>query len=328
MTINRTDMRRIRLDAIIVNWNAGHQLLECIESFASVAHDGVKLGSVVVVDNSSTDRSLQMLGDLREKLPLKIIRNSENRGFAAGCNQGAAGSTADFLLFLNPDTRLCAGCLEGPAALFTTPGRQCVGIVGIQLINAAGEIARSCARRPTGPAMIGQSLGLDRLLPSYFPPHFLSEWPHDATRIVDQVMGAFFMIRRSLFEQLGGFDERFFVYFEDLDLAMRASARGWTSVYLATAQAVHSGQGTTKAVKAHRLFYLSRSRIFFAFKHFTRTMASGVAVTTLLIEPITRTLAALIGGRSAEVPNILRGYVLLWGDLPHMLRARRGSGHA
>ena len=328
MTVDHTEMRQARLDAIIVNWNAGHQLLECIESFTTVAHDRVQLGSVIVVDNSSTDCSLQILGGLREKPPLKIIRNSENRGFAAGCNQGAAGSTADFLLFLNPDTRLCAGCLEGPAALFTTPGRQCVGIVGIQLVNAAGEVARSCARRPTGPAMIGQSLGLDRLFPSYFPPHFLSEWRHDSTRAVDQVMGAFFMIRRPLFEQLGGFDERFFVYFEDLDLAVRAHARGWTSVYLATAQAFHSGQGTTKAVKAHRLFYWSRSRIFFAFKHFTRTMASFVAVTTLLVEPITRTLAALIGGRSAEVRNILRGYVLLWSDLPHMLRARGGSGHA
>jgi N-acetylglucosaminyl-diphospho-decaprenol L-rhamnosyltransferase len=328
MTVDPTEMQQARLDVIIVNWNAGHQLLECIESFASVAHDEVQLSNVIVVDNSSTDYSLQTLGDLCEKIPLKIVRNSENRGFAAACNQGAAGSTADFLLFLNPDTRLCAGCLEGPAALFTTPGRQCVGIVGIQLINAAGEVARSCARRPTGPAMIGQSLGLDRLFSSYFPPHFLSEWPHDATRVVDQVMGAFFMIRRSLFEQLGGFDERFFVYFEDLDLAVRARARGWTSVYLATAQAFHSGQGTTKAVKAHRLFYWSRSRIFFAFKHFTCTTASSVAATTLLIEPITRTLAALIGGRSAEVSNILRGCVLLWSDLPHMLRARGASRHA
>jgi hypothetical protein len=111
-------------------------------------------------------------------------------------------------------------------------------------------------------------------------------------------------------------------------LAVRAHARGWTSVYLATAQAVHSGQGTTKAVKAHRLFYWSRSRIFFAFKHFTRTTASSVAATILLIEPITRTLAALIDGRGAELSKILRGYVLLWSDLPHMLRARGGSGRA
>ena len=111
-------------------------------------------------------------------------------------------------------------------------------------------------------------------------------------------------------------------------MALRARARGRTSIYVATAQAVHSGQGTTKAVKALRLFYWSRSRIFFAFKHFTRTVAVSVALTTLLIEPITRTLAALIGGRSAEVPNILRGYVLLWSDLPHMLRARGGSGDA
>ena len=95
------------------------------------------------------------------------------------------------------------------------------------------------------PALIGQSFGLDRILPSWFPPHFLSEWAHDTIRSVDQVMGAFLMIRRPLFEALGGFDERFFVYFEDLDLSLRARELGWTSVYLATAQAFHRGQGTT-----------------------------------------------------------------------------------
>jgi N-acetylglucosaminyl-diphospho-decaprenol L-rhamnosyltransferase len=307
-----------RVDVIIVNGNAGLQLLECVESFAAVARDQVTLGSIVVVDNGSTDGSLKPLDDIFGKFPLKLIRNIENRGFAAACNQGAAGSTADFLLFLNPDTRLNAGCFKKPVGFFAATGSQCVGIVGVQLINAVGEVAHNCTRRPTAAAMIGQTLGLDRLLPSYFPPHFLSEWPHDATRIVDQVMGAFCMIRRPLFESLRGFDERFFVYFEDLDLALRARALGWTSVYLVTAQAFHRGQGTTDAAKAHRLYYFCRSRILFAFKHFTRTAAIAVAATTLLIEPITRTVGAVMRGRGAEVPDILRGFAALWGDLPNV----------
>jgi hypothetical protein len=70
MTVDHTEMRQARLDAIIVNWNAGHQLLECIESFTTVAHDHVQLGSVIVVDNSSTDCSLQILGGVREKASL------------------------------------------------------------------------------------------------------------------------------------------------------------------------------------------------------------------------------------------------------------------
>jgi N-acetylglucosaminyl-diphospho-decaprenol L-rhamnosyltransferase len=315
-------MLQSRVDVIIVNWNAGHQLRECLESFTGVAQDRVALTRIVVVDNGSTDGSLESLDALFGKLPLNVIRNTENKGFAAACNQGAAASTADFLLFLNPDTRLNAGCLEKPVAFFDEAGSQCVGILGVQLVNATGEVARNCARLPTAKAMVGRSLGLDRLLPSYFPPHFLFEWPHDKTRTVDQVMGAFCIIRRLLFVSLGGFDERFFVYFEDLDLAIRARALGWTSVYLATAQAFHRGQGTTDAAKAKRLFYFCRSQILFAFKHYTRTAALAVAATILLVEPITRTVVALTTGRTFDVPDILRGFAMLWADLPNMLHAR------
>jgi len=316
------EMPQARVDVIIVNWNAGLQLLDCIQSFETVAQDDIVLGRIIVVDNGSNDGSVTRLDD-DVKFPLKIVRNTDNRGFAAACNQGATGSTADFLLFLNPDTRLTAGSLEKPVAFFAAAGRESVGIVGIQLINATGKVARNCARRPTATALIGHSLGLDRLLPSYFPPHFLYEWQHDSTRVVDQVMGAFYMIRRPLFEALGGFDERFFVYFEDLDLALRSREHGWSSVYLTTAQAFHRGEGTTEVAKAQRLFYFCRSRILFAFKHFTRAAACGVAATTLLGEPLARTVAALLRGRAAEIPDIIRGIIMLWTALPNISRTTR-----
>jgi GT2 family glycosyltransferase len=323
MRDNRRENAQACIDVIIVNWNAGHQLRECIESFTAVAQDRVTLSRIVVVDNGSTDGSLEPLKDLLGSLPLTLLRNLENRGFAAACNQGSIGSTADVLLFLNPDTRLSAGCLENPVVFFNATGNESVGIVGVQLVNAAGDVARSCARRPTAAAMIGQSFGLDRLLPSRFRPHFLSEWPHDMTRTVDQVMGAFCMIRRSLFESLDGFDERFFVYFEDLDFALRARALGWTSVYLTTAKAFHRGHGTTDAVKARRLFYFCRSRILFAFKHLPRAAAIAVAATVVLAEPITRTLAVVIRGQAGEVLNIVYGFGMLWAELPNMLHAQK-----
>ena len=162
------------------------------------------------------------------------MRNADNRGFGAACNQGAAGSDADFLLFLNPDTRLMPGSLAEPVRYLRSPEHETVGIVGIQLFDADGHVARNTARAPTAWSMVGNSVGLDRLMPRLFPPHFVTEWAHDETRPVDQVMGAFFLVRRSVFEALGGFDERFFVYYEDLDFSVRARAHGWSSVYLAT----------------------------------------------------------------------------------------------
>jgi N-acetylglucosaminyl-diphospho-decaprenol L-rhamnosyltransferase len=305
---------------VIVNWNSGRQLAECLESFAAVAGDGVAVRRITVIDNASADGSCDALPASK---PLDVIRNAENRGFAAACNQGARGSEADFLLFLNPDTRLLRGALEWPAQYLRSEANGAVGIVGIQLIDADGQVACNTARMPTPWSMIGNSLGLDRLMPSAFSPHFVTEWAHDETRAVDQVMGAFMLVRRTLFEALGGFDERFFVYFEDLDFAQRARERGFASVYLATAQAFHRGQGTTASAIDKRTYQFARSRILFALKYFSSASAFLVIAVTLVIEPFARMLAALIGGRSGTVADIARAFALLWRDLPAILKVAR-----
>lgn len=315
-------MDRPSVHVVTVNWNSGAQLKECLQSFAAVLADDVTVTSVTVVDNASTDGSYEGLADLSFPA-VSLIRNDRNRGFAAACNQGAAASGADYLLFLNPDTRLKPGSLELPARYLQSPHHESVGIVGIQLLDSEGHVARNTARTPTAWSMIGNSLGLDRVMPSIFPPLFVTEWAHDETRIVDQVMGAFFFVRRSVFEALGGFDERFFVYYEDLDFAMRARSRGWSSVYLATAQAFHRGQGTTEAATERRTFYFCRSRMLFARKHLNAIGATAVIVTTLTLEPIARVGAAIVA-RRGSVTGILRAFGRLWKDLPNVLRAGRG----
>jgi hypothetical protein len=305
-------MDRPTIHIVIVNWNSGRQLQECLASFQAISSDEVSLVAVTVVDNASTDHSADALTCVA---PLNVIRNEENRGFAAACNQGAAGAQLDYLLFLNPDTRLTAGSLERPA-LYLQAGER-VGVVGIQLFDAAGNIARNTARAPSPWSMIGSSIGLDRLMPSVFKPHFVTEWPHDETRTVDQVMGAFFLVRRSVFEALGGFDERFFVYFEDMDFAVRARELGWSSVFLATAQAFHRGQGTSDAATATRMFYFARSRIVYARKHFGAFGALGVTLSTLFLEPLARLIAS-----PQSVGATLRAFAMLWKDLPNIVRAR------
>src|SRR5687768_8472646 len=308
-------MDRASVHVVIVNWNSGAQLWDCLQSFAAAANDDVTVARVTVVDNASADGSAE---GLETTLPLLVIRNADNRGFAAACNQGAAGSGADYLLFLNPDTRLMPGSLELPARYLQSEHHQTVGIVGIQLIDPDGHVARNTARAPTVRSMIGNSLGLNRLMPAVFPPHFVAEWPHDETRTVDQVMGAFFFVRRSVFEALGGFDERFFVYYEDLDFAARARAQGWTSVYLASARAFHRGQGTTTSVTDRRLFYFARSRILYARKYFGPLGAFGVMLTTLALEPLARIVAS---PRSAAAT--LRAFGMLWKEVPNILRFGR-----
>jgi GT2 family glycosyltransferase len=144
----------------------------------------------------------------------------------------------------------------------------------------------------------------------------MAEWDHAQTRQVDQVIGAFFLVRRGLFESLHGFDERFFVYFEEVDFAYRARQAGWLSVYLADAQAFHAGGGTSNQVKARRLFYSLRSRLLYAFKHFSWTGAVGVLLATLLLEPVSRTALALFRHSWAGLKETWAAYGMLWRWLP------------
>jgi len=307
----------VSLDIIIVNWNAGSLLRDCVRSIEETGQAGFEFGRVVIVDNCSTDGSLD--GLVSTAVPLKIIRNTENKGFAAACNQGAQGSRADYLLFLNPDTRLFPDSLSVPLAFMEAAQNQSVGICGIQLIDEYEEISRSCTRFPTPHMFYSKIFGLHRLFPGFFKSHFMAEWGHDENREVDHVIGAFFLVRRSLFERLNGFDERFFVYLEDLDFSFRAHQAGWKSMYLVTAQAFHLGGGTSRQVKAHRLFYSLRSRLLYGFKHFAPYQAWALLGATLLLEPISRAIFLLLGGHIKDLHNMLAAYRMLYKDLPNIL---------
>jgi len=306
------------LDIIIVNWNSGKLLRDCLQSINNSAdNDSFTLNRIVVMDNASCDGSAEELDDI--SLPLTIIRNAENRGFAAACNQGAKDSKSDYLLFLNPDTRLFEDSLIKPLVFMEQPENHKIGIVGIQLIDETGRVARTCARFPTPAMFFSKMFGLDRLSPQYFPSHFMNEWDHGETREVDQVMGAFFMIRRQLFETLSGFDERFFVYFEEVDFSYRANNAGWKDVYLADARAYHKGCGTSEQVKATRRFYSLRSRILYGYKHFNWWSATALMLGTLILEPFARLAFAAFNKSFPQVEDTLRGYAMLWRAMPRLL---------
>lgn len=310
------------VDIIIVNWNAGDQLQDVISSIC--AHHDNLVKTVVIVDNASTDASLSRLETATNKFPftLKIVRNGKNLGFGAACNQGAEFCTSNFLLFLNPDTRLFAGSLSRPIEFMQKPSSERVGVLGVQLLDESGRVSRSCTRFPTIGIFLAQAIGINRLQPFTRMSLQMADWAHDTSRQVDHVIGAFYLIRTRLFHKLDGFDERFFVYFEDLDLSLRASAMGYASLYFADSQAFHSGGGTSRQVKAHRLFYSLRSRLLYGFKHFPRWQAWGLAFVTLVIEPLSRTAYCLASGVDC-VRDTWRGYGMLYRDLPQILKRTR-----
>jgi N-acetylglucosaminyl-diphospho-decaprenol L-rhamnosyltransferase len=301
------------IDIIIINWNSAHQLAECLEAVASSSRDEFKLGKVIIVDNASTDRSLDDLERLG--LPLQIIKNSQNRGFGAACNQGAANSNADYLLFLNPDTRVSPDSIDRAASFIKTSSAQKVGVVGIQLVDEWGKIQRSCARFPSPTNLWCSILGIDKLVKKKFTSYMMTEWDHNSTQRVDHVMGAFYLINNKLFQSLAGFDENFFVYFEDLDLSYRVHQMGWSSYYLADVLSFHKGGGTSEKIKSTRLFYSQRSRILYGYKHFSSLQATTIAFATLTIEPLTRIGFSLLKLSASQAKETILGYAQLFANL-------------
>jgi GT2 family glycosyltransferase len=284
---------------VIVNWNTGDALRECVRSVAAAIDPSFTLSRVVVVDNASSDGSADGLD--AENVRVEVVRNRVNRGFAAACNQGGRDSRADYLLFLNPDTRLFTDTLATTLVFFESPAQADVGICGVRLLDADDRPSSVGARFPSVRLIFGEATGLSRALPALFPPHRLTGADLPGTRDVDQIIGAFFLVRGALFAALEGFDERFFVYFEEVDFSLRARLAGYRSVYFADARAHHRGGLSTEQVKAARLFYLLRSRLLFVFKHLSRSSAWLVVLTTFLVEWPARLLFGLATRRHQDV---------------------------
>ena len=243
-----------RLDVVIVNRNGGARLERCLASLTRASRSNFELDRVVVVDNASRPAFAPAGNEpWCAGLTLAVISNTENVGFAAGCNQGAIGSRADYVLFLNPDTQVEEDSLAAAIEAMESDGDgwPCTGIVGLPLVDDRGERQATCGHFPNAARIFNQVTGLALLAPARFRGCRMMEWDHAETRQVDYVSGACLMIRRRLFEDLHGFDARFELYLEDADLALRARRLGWDAMFLAGPAVFHeSGWHTGRRAAA------------------------------------------------------------------------------
>lgn len=296
------------VDIVLVNWNSGVQLKNALESIHLYAANIQT--TAYIVDNNSSDGSADYLAST----DIHLIKNPVNVGFGKACNQGAHIGKREYLLFLNPDAALMENGLQRCLSFLQDKNHGDYAICGAQLIDEEGRVARTCAKFPSAFGMFSKTIGLDKLRPQL--SHFMVDWDHKESRQVDQVMGAFFLIRRSVFETLQGFDEDFFVYYEELDLSNRAFKIGWKTMYLAEAQAFHAGGGTSKNIKAKRLFYSLRSKIIYANKHYGFFSFLLVLFSTLFIEPVSRISIAIAKRSYRNLQETCQGYKMLYRWLP------------
>ncbi len=261
----------MQLSVIIVNYNVKYFLEQCLYSVLKASNNIST--EIIVVDNHSTDGSASYLPD---KFPsVRFIWNKDNIGFAKANNQALALAKGDYILFLNPDTILPEDCFEQCISFFQqTP---LAGALGIRMVDGSGQFLKESKRAFPSPfTSLYKLSGLTRLFPhsKTFARYHLGHLSDNQNHEVDVLAGAFIMLPRNILEKVGGFDESFFMYGEDVDLSFRIQQAGYRNYYFANSTIIHfKGESTKKgSLNYVRLFYQAMS--LFVKKHYSGGKAS------------------------------------------------------
>jgi N-acetylglucosaminyl-diphospho-decaprenol L-rhamnosyltransferase len=306
-----------QISVLIVSWNTRDLLRACLESLQKCADEYQGQGpefEMIVLDNASADGSVAML---RDEFPaVRLIENSQNRGFGAANNQAARLAQTDYLLLLNPDTIVFPETIR---TLWQFLEQQSgVGMVGPRVLNPDGSMQLSVFRTPTFWREAWRLFHLDRIFPlSEYPQQFLAA---KTPQQVESLKGACILLRRKVVDQLGLFDEQFFMYSEEIDLCKRVHDAGWEIYWLPTVSIIHYGGESTRLVKDKMFLELYQNKIRYFRKHSPPRTASAykglLYITALIRWLFGRALGALPVKRKTEFQTISRQYHLLIENLP------------
>lgn len=246
------------LSVIIVNYRTEGLLKQCLRGIA-LARPGELSVETIVVDNASGDGSATMV---RSQFPdVRLIVSPENRGYASGVNLGIAGASGETLFIMNPDLAVFPGVFETVVRhLRTHPG---VGMIGPRLLNPDGTVQLSTRRFPGAltPLYSRTPLGTVPPFRARLRRYLMVTWDHRDERPVDWILGAAMVVRAEAAKGVGPLDERFFLYFEDVDWCRRFWKSGWSVVYLPTVELVHYHQRLSAGAGLLGSLFRSATRI-------------------------------------------------------------------
>lgn len=255
----------MKLSVIILNYNVRYFLELCLKS-VEAAIGGVD-AEIIVVDNHSDDDSCDMVKQLFPEVIL--IQNNENYGFSRGNNIGVARAKGEFICILNPDTVVAEDTFR--KLIDFTEGKEKLGVVGCKLINGAGHFLPESKRNiPYVHVALKKILGFPK---DYYANH-LSENDLGEAEIL---VGAFMWLKRQVFNEIGGFDEDYFMYGEDIDLSFRALQQGYKNYYFGKTSVIHfKGESTLRDKHYLKRFYHAM-QIFYT-KHFKKYLVLDLVV--------------------------------------------------
>jgi GT2 family glycosyltransferase len=250
------------LTVVIVSWNVRELLRRCLHSVLATTQYHIE---IIVVDNASTDGSVEMI---RTEFPaVHLVANNQNKGFTAANNQGLELSSGRHLLLLNPDTEVVGDALT--MMLNYMEAHPQAGALGPQLLNSDGSLQPSRRRFPTFATALMESTVIQEWWPDNrtLRRYYMADTADEAIQPVDWVVGACLLVRREAYEEVGALDEGYFMYSEELDWCKRLKQAGWEVVYLPTATIVHhEGKSSEQVVPARHIHFQS-SKIRYFRKH-------------------------------------------------------------
>ena len=234
----------MQLSVIILNYNVRYFLEQCVLSVKNATQN--LRAEIIVVDNNSPDDSCQML---KERFPdVILIENKENSGFPKGNNIGVNIASGEYICILNPDTVVAEDTFEKILAFAKT--KTDLGLVGCKLIDGTGNFLPESKRGiPTPFVAFTKIFGLYKIFPGIksFGKYYASHIKENETGKIEILVGAFMVMKRDLYQEIGGFDERYFMYGEDIDLSFSALKKGKSNYYFHETTVIHyKGESTVK----------------------------------------------------------------------------------
>jgi N-acetylglucosaminyl-diphospho-decaprenol L-rhamnosyltransferase len=301
----------MRLDVVCVSYHSAPLIGRTIAIARALAGPDAVL---IVVDNSPGDGAATVV---RSADPdAAIISNRVNRGYAAAVNQAIAASRGDVVLLVNPDVERVTGSVANVEAAFADPR---VGAAVPRLVDADGTVQPSCIRAPRPFDMLSEDVALAERFPRWRRPrrYRMLDWDHATPRRVDAATGACLFLRRTALADVGPFDERFFVYYEETDWLTRAKARGWETAFVPALEATHASAGSSPGARARPSLLLLESQHRYARKHFGPVRAGLLRATLLGIDSARLVRHARSGDdRVAEARERIRVHLTLRAPHP------------
>jgi len=287
------------LSIIIVNYNVKEFLQNLLHSIEKASSNITK--EIIIVDNASDDGSAELI---KEKFPaVRLIENKTNYGFGKANNQALKISQGEFVLLINPDTIVSEDTFKELIKFLKSKPEA--GLAGCKILNADGTLQLACRRSFPGPwTSFCKVTGLSNLFPNsrIFARYNLTYLDENQTYEVDAISGSFMMMRREVYEKVGGFDEQFFMYGEDLDICYRIQEAGYKVFYVHSTQLIHyKGESTRRSsIDETKLFYDAMN--LFVRKHLSSSLLVGVI---LRIAIMFRKFFAFVGKRKLVVFPVL-----------------------